>query len=117
MKKRILGGIAVLVFAVIIGLNINQNNKDSNKVNDVNLHSVEASASSIGEWWDSKVYDCQNVQVWVYKCMKYKDIPRPDGGWEVGVGKFDPNETVCGMFQEWKSECVGGKTVAHCWDC
>ena len=93
--------------------------KQNVALSDLALANTEALAVGEGwleDWWNSKVYSCQSVQVWVYKCMKYRDIPREPGGWEIG-GNFDPDEMVCGYFKEWKTDCVSGSTVAHCWEC
>lgn len=120
MKKKFL----IIVFAIIsfVGIEISSlymSRTDLEKISDIQLANIEALAGKenwLEEWWNSKVYTCQPVQVWEYQCMPYKDIPREDGNWEIG-GNFAPDEIVCGMFLVWSTECVGGHDVAHCWDC
>ncbi len=120
MKSRFLKITFAAALAVIAGVTAYQaQNKET--LSDLALANVEALAEDenwFESWWNSKIYACQSVQVWVYKCIPYKDIPKEDGDWEINIGgSFDPNELVCGLFKEWDTECVGGSETAHCWDC
>ena len=108
----------VATFALVAAYSVYFSLQDA-EMSDLALANVEALASGEGgieDWWDSKIYSCQSVQVWTFKCMRYGDIPREDGGWEIG-GNFAPDDIVCGYFKDWDTDCVSGSTVAHCWDC
>ena len=81
------------------------------------LENVEALANDeTDSWWDSKVYDCEESSSLVFKCMQYKDLP--DYDWKLQFGSEpSPNQTICGLFLEDDVDCVGGNSVAHCWEC
>ena len=115
MKQKILSATFVVAMAAIAGYNtyVNQN---KNEMPDLALANVEALAS-FQEWWDSKIYDCQEVDGWEWKCMQYKDVPKEDGDWEVDFGDFEETEEVCGFFKVIELDCVSGNTIAHCWEC
>lgn len=108
----------VAVVAVFAGYNIIQS-ENTNTLSDLALANVEALAEDEGidDWWNSKVYDCQSVQVWETRWMQYKDVPREDGDWEVSTGYIDPETWGWCLIQVWDTECVGGNSVAHCWEC
>ena len=116
--KKIFGIIVITAIVAVTGWNYSQSQKEV-ELSDLALSNVEALAfwEDATDWWESKVYTCQDVAAWEYKCMKYKDIPREDGSWEVDFGQFDPEETVCGYFKAWDTDCVSGNSVAHCWEC
>lgn len=118
MKKTIFKTLLAAAFTMVVGYNVHMSQQNI-EMSDLAMANVEALASNeswIEDWWNSKVYSCQSVQVWTYKCMRYGDIPREDGGWEIG-GNFAPDDIVCGYFKDWDTDCVSGSTVAHCWDC
>lgn len=108
----------VCVLATIIGYDLYSKAK-ATKTSNLLLANVEALASDeswIEEWWDAKTHACQDVAVWEFRCMLYKDIEQ--GDWEVNIGgSFDPNEEVCGYFKTWDTGCVDGTEIAHCWEC
>ncbi len=62
MKKKILGGIAVLAIAAIAAFNVNMNTQSSN-LSDISLANVEALAQyEIGSGYLSLTLDCYNWQ-------------------------------------------------------
>lgn len=86
------------------------------------LENVEALAGSEGggedgsSWWDSKIYDCTQVEVWEFDYYFFKDLPI--GAGEVYVGPpHDPYDICYGYFKKNKTDCIAGSSVAHCWDC
>lgn len=118
-RNKFKATIILAIVAIFMGTNVYHNVQSTKKISDLALNNVEALAfwENVTDWWDSNTHTCQQVTVWEYKCMKYKDIPRENGGWEVDFGKFNPNEEVCGYFQVQKIDCVSGNSVAHCWEC
>ncbi|MDL2241286.1 NVEALA domain-containing protein [Bacteroidales bacterium OttesenSCG-928-L03] len=48
MKKKIIGGIAIIVVAITVAFNVNVNNESNNRVSFLSLANVEALASESG---------------------------------------------------------------------
>ena len=121
MKKFMMKATLIAAFVAVAGYGVYVNKeKDETILSDTMLANVEALANDenwLTDWWDSKVYACQEVETWKYDCMPYKDIPRDDDSWEVDYGNFQPDDIVCGMFKVWDTDCVGGNEYAHCWEC
>jgi hypothetical protein len=111
-------------FALLIGVGVafvaNQNSKSESlsllQQNIEVLADGESIWDQIEDWWDSEVYDCIEVHVWKWDCKPYSAIAPAANEWQVG-GPFAPDEICCGYFQVLSTDCVGGNTVAHCWDC
>ena len=120
-KVRVMIAFIAVVMVSFTGYNVYKA-QVSKHLSNIALANIEALAGSgegnfITNWWDSKVYDCQSVSTWEYKCMRYGDIPRDPESWEVSTGNFSDDEIVCGYFKDFGTDCVGGNTVAHCRDC
>lgn len=117
--KKIVIVVFVAVFATIAGYSIHISQSYSSLSNLVlaNVDALADDESWFDQWWESKTYVCQAAEVWEYKCMLYKDVPREEGSWEANFGNFNPDDEVCGYFKVMGVDCVGGNEVAHCWEC
>jgi hypothetical protein len=97
-KKLMFGFIAVVVLTAVLAIwNVSLSSK-SNSLSDVSLIGIDSHADpieDIGNWWDSKVYDCENDP-----CTISIDI------WIVGMS-WD------GSYMN----CKSGDSYAHCWNC
>lgn len=118
MGKKFFAAMIVAVVAMFAGYNIYVSQQTST-LSDLALANVEALANdeSFGEWWDSEIYDCLAVSVWVTEYMQYKDVPREDGNWEVSTGDIDPDTWGYCTYLKEDIDCVSGTSVAHCWEC
>jgi hypothetical protein len=139
LKKKVIFGMVAGLFAVATVFNMSMLNE--NGAGDVSLDAValmaqaqsgesawESFTNSTEEWYDSKIYDCkritEEIDDYEWGIGTYGDVKdKFDADWTITYGdEIDDDDWGAyygktGSHDETTIDCVGGRSVAHCWEC